>query len=153
MEVDVIEETTPPVTFLQLERATSVVWNVFGFETSTDGRTDKKKRTEVVCKLCKKELKYTGGTSNLHFHLENHHQQDYETERSKVPLHTTSTCGAQSTLQESWSKSVPLPRSSDRYKNLTKSVCYFICKDTQPFDTVNDQGYNNMLSFLADNLP
>ena len=55
-----------------LERATSLVWKFFGFETSTDGRTEKKKRTEVVCKLCKKELKYTGGTSNLHFHLENH---------------------------------------------------------------------------------
>ena len=103
MEVDVIEETTPPVTFVPLERATSVVWKFFGFETSTDGRTDKTKRTEVVCKLCKKEFKYTGGTSNLRFHLENHHQQEYETEMSKVSnssssgLHTTSTCGAQST--------------------------------------------------------
>ena len=80
MEVYVIEETTPPVTFIPLERPTSVLRKCFGFET----RTDKKKRTEVVCKLCKKELKYTGGTSKLHFHLENHHQQEYETERSKV---------------------------------------------------------------------
>ena len=52
MEVDVKEETTPPVTFLLLERATSLVWKFWGFETSTDGRTDKKKRTVVVCKLC-----------------------------------------------------------------------------------------------------
>ena len=40
---------------------------------------------------------------------------------------------------------VPLPRSSEHYKNLTKSVCYFICKDTQPFDTVKDQGFRKML--------
>ena len=39
----------------------------------------------------------------------------------------------------------PLPRTSERYKTLTKAVCYFICKDQQPFNTVIDIGFRHML--------
>ena len=38
-----------------------------------------------------------------------------------------------------------MPRTSERYKKLTKAVCYLICKDQQPFDAVNDIGFRHML--------
>lgn len=41
---------------------------------------------------------------------------------------------------------IPLVHSSEKYKKLTKVVCYFICKDQQPFDTINDSGFRHMLS-------
>ena len=44
----------------------------------------------------------------------------------------------QITIQDSLAKTMTLPHNSERYKKLT--VCYFICKDQQPFDTINDSG-------------
>ena len=51
----------------------------------------------------------------------------------------------QITIQDSLAKAIPLPHNSERYKKLTKAVCYFICKDQQPFDTINDSGFRHML--------
>ena len=36
-------------------------------------------------------------------------------------------------------------RSSQRWKNLTSSVCYCIAKDMMPFRTVNNEGFQKML--------
>ena len=35
-----------------------------------------------------------------------------------------------------------------RWKALTESVCYFIAKDLQPYDTVNDVGFLRMICIL-----
>ena len=50
------------------------------------------------------------------------------------------------TITDSFAKAVPLPNNSERYKKLTKAVCYFICKDQQPFDTINNSRFRHMLS-------
>ena len=54
------------VELLLLEGSTSEVWKHFGFPRR-DGKfieMDKKKCTDVCCKLCKKALKYCGNTTN-----------------------------------------------------------------------------------------
>ena len=106
------------------------------------------------CNCCKKKLKYTGGTSNLHYHLDKHHKAEYEqaicvaTEESgRIPCNSRSTKDSQqAAITDSFSKAVPLPNNSERYKKLTKAICYFICKDQQSFDTINDSGFRHMLS-------
>ena len=140
-----------------LEGAASVVWKFFGFEADNDGRilvADKRKRRAVTCKRCKKKLKYTGGTSNLHFHLREHHRSEYEgavqASTEEMPQcsmkRVVSAPGTpQITIQDSLAKAIPLPHNSERYKKLTKAVCYFICKDQQPFDTINDSGFRHVL--------
>ena len=63
-----------------LEYANSVVWRFFGFLAGLEWRIlepDKQKRTEVYCNRCYTHLKYTGGTSNLRYHLEKHHLYEY----------------------------------------------------------------------------
>ena len=109
----------------------------------------------MSCNRCNKKLKYTGGTSNLHYHLDKHHKREYEqalhvaTEESgKTPSSSRSVEDQQMIIEESFSKAIPLSQSSERYKKLTKAVCYFICKDQQPFDTVNDSGFRHMLSIF-----
>jgi len=57
----------------------------------------------------------------------------------------SSKSSSEQTITSSFRKMTPLPRTSERYKKLTKAVCYFICKDQQPFDTVNDVGFRHML--------
>ena len=140
-----------------LEGTTSVIWKFFGFEADDDRRilvADKRKRRAVTCKRCKKKLKYTGGTSNLHFQLREHHRSEYEG-ALQVSTEETPQCSTkrvvsapvtpQITIQDSLAKAMSLPHNSERYKKLTKAVCYFICKDQQPFDTINDSEFRHML--------
>ena len=39
----------------------------------------------------------------------------------------------------------PIVRSSPLWNKLTNSICYFITKDMQPYDTVNDKGFQHLL--------
>ena len=39
----------------------------------------------------------------------------------------------------------PLLRHSPRWNTLTQSICYFLAKDMQPIDTVNDIGFQSMM--------
>ena len=110
-----------------LENATSVVWKFFGFLAGQDGRIlepDKRKRTEVYCNKCYARVKYTGGTSNLRYHLERHHLTEYtqalseqasETSssgHSSAPLDKcskTSELNTEQTITSSFRKMTPLP--------------------------------------------
>ena len=55
---------------LPLEKATSAVWNYFGFKAQGGEfiEKDKKKRTTVFCKLCPKQLPYNSFTTNMMLH-------------------------------------------------------------------------------------
>jgi len=62
-----------------LDKAKSGVWQYFRFLATTNGdfiEKDKKKRTEVFCKLCLKRINYQGSTTNMMVHL----QYDYHAE-------------------------------------------------------------------------
>ncbi len=52
----------------------------------------------------------------------------------------------QRSITEAFEQTVPLARSSPRWNALTQSVCYFIAKDMQPIDTINDKGFRQMLN-------
>ena len=60
---------------LPLEGSSSAVWKHFGFP-SKNGKiiVEKKKRDKVHCKLCNTVIKYSGSTTNLRFHLKEHHR-------------------------------------------------------------------------------
>ena len=60
----------------------------------------------------------------------------------------TSFDAKQATITGMLNTQMPLQRSGPRWKKITDSVCYFLAKDMQPFDTVNDLGFRHMLSVL-----
>ena len=137
---------------LPLEGALSSVWSYFGF-LAKDGRfvePDKKKRTTVHCKLCARVLKYAGNTTNLRFHLENTHRTQFQAlQQAKKDDMRRKTVPTRQAVQQSipaaFQSLIPLPRSSPRWNRLTEAVCYFIAKDMQPMDTVNDVGFRKMI--------
>ena len=51
----------------------------------------------------------------------------------------------QPSVAEAFQHLEPLSHSSQRWKNLTSSVCYCIAKDTLPFSTVINKGFQKML--------
>ena len=138
------------VDYLPLEKAKSPVWKYFGFP-AREGKflePDKKKRQTVHCVLCKQSLSYKGNTTNLIVHLQYNHKVEYANISSKIATNSRmsepSTPGQRS-IAEAFENLTPLPRNSKRWQTLTASVCYFIGKDMQAYDCVNDPGFRNML--------
>ena len=83
---------------LPLEKAKSTVWQYFGFPAENGEFTekDRKKRSEVFCKLCPKKMNYQGNITNMMVHLQYYHRSEYTKvkEKGKVkrmqPSRTTS---------------------------------------------------------------
>ena len=135
---------------LPLQGSKSSVWRYFGF-LAREGQfveKDKKKRQHVYCKVCRKQLSYVGNTTNLTVHLKNHHRDEYDECQmaEKGPSIIEATQSKQKSIEDAFQGATPLPHSSPRWKKLTDSVCYFIAKDGQPLDTVNDKGFRHMLT-------
>jgi len=61
---------------------------------------------------------------------------------------SSSTDGKQLTLPAMIQATLPLPKSSTRYKKVTDAICYSLARDIQPYDTVNDVGFCHMLKVL-----
>ena len=57
----------------------TVWWEYFDFPAENGKVTekDKKKRNEVFCKLCSKEINYQGNTTNKMVHLQYYHHSEY----------------------------------------------------------------------------
>ena len=70
-------------------------------------------------------------------------------ESGKVPCSSKNVKDSQQmTIEDNFARAILLPRSSEWYKKLTKAVCYFICKDQQPFNTISDHGFRHMLNIF-----
>ena len=106
---------------------------------------DKKKRSSVHCKLCPKVLKYSGNTANLHYHLELNHHTQFLLLQTKEKEKDQSSTSTQKSVKDLFVQATPLPTSSTRWNHLTESLCYFIAKDMQPIDTIDDKGFRKML--------
>ena len=148
---------------LPLENAKSSIWTYFGFPAS-NGRfveAERKKRTNVFCKLCDMDLSYTGNTTNMITHLSYRRKDEYaavkkqmaESAQTSKPLQflasmevaRSSQSMSQPTILNSFEQAMPYPKSSSRWKSLTQSVSYFLAKDMLPISTVNNDGFKRML--------
>ena len=50
-----------------------------------------------------------------------------------------------SSIQQSVSAGQKIPTASPRWNRLTDSICYFVAKDMQPFETVDDLGFRKLI--------
>jgi len=154
------------VELLPLPDGKAKMWQHFGFQ-GRNGKfleKDKHMRNKVLCKLCLQPLKYCGNTMNLLFHLKNKHPSEFkevngESTGGNLPdsssrASTTTIKPAdlkqvtQPTLSVAIQAMLPLPKSSIHYKKITNTVCYFLACDMQPYDTVSDVGFRQMLKVL-----
>ena len=91
------------------------------------------------CKLCPKVLKYSGNTSNMRFHLQSSHKAEFKV-LQQSEKHKDTGNNIQQTVKGMLQQTTPLLRDT-----LTQSVCYFVAKDMQPIDTINDKGFQAMI--------
>ena len=104
-----------------------------------------KKRDVVHCKLCIKTIKYSGNTSNLRFHLREHHKSVFISLPKTESIVEKQKDVHQSTITQAIASSQPIPQSSTKWNKLTDSVLYFLSKDMQPLDTIDDKGFRHLL--------
>ena len=114
---------------IPLSNAKSAVWDYFRFPAANGEFTEKNKknRTTVFCKLCPKQLRYQGATTNMLVHLQYHHRSQYDLVKSKE----SPACPSQPRNQESqrhksiteaFQQTQPLPKNSPRWKTLMNSI-------------------------------
>ena len=90
---------------------------------------------------------------NMHSHLQISHRREYnallaeEAERRSTQEDTSKESG-QLSITEGFARSQPFDRSSPRWSEITNAVCSFVAKDMQPYSTVNDHGFRQLLQVL-----
>lgn len=124
------------------------VWRYFGFKPNADGEPDKN-ASEVTCKLCRRTVKASGGnTSNLKTHLISNHKSEAAKlgffGRNNIP----SKSHTQPDIAGAFAKCTPYKTDSARWKICTEKVTRHLCKDTQPFNTVDREAFRDMVSTL-----
>ena len=126
-----------------LPGAKSKVWKFFGFATNENGTIADKKR--VNCTLCKKPIQFSGNTTNLSYHLQHNHPEQYDkicTEKQGAgKVSKGKTVINQSTLTACSTRQTPYKRSSQRYLTCEDALVEFICKDFQPISVVESPSF------------
>lgn len=130
----------------------SIIWRWFGFKLSDE------KQSVVICRQCNKNVPTNrGNTTNLFHHLKQWHKMEYEeclklrpaeaqNDRHPQPVNTSTP--KQSSLQASFSRSVPYETKSDKWRTITKAVSYHIAKDMVPVAIVEQVGFKNLLKTM-----
>ena len=137
-----------------LPNGKSPVWKYFGFVPNSSGKIEDKKK--VFCKLCDPpfSLSYSTNTSNLTYHLERKHPEEYR----KV-------LGAQGKKNQAPSKALiskatpfllisdsnhggvkPYDKTSKRAKQLVNATAEFISLSLQLVRVVDEPNFRNLLS-------
>lgn len=116
----------------------SKAWDHFGFYKV--GNTVLKDK--AVCRICKQECKYTGGTTNLNQHLHKYHSDLFNTNpcASKQPMQTQIT----SMMKQ------PVVKISQRaHQMYAESIAEFVCGDLIPLSTVDSQHFRSMIKLVS----
>lgn len=129
---------------------TSVIWLHFGFKSS-----DTEQKT-VMCKLCQKTVSAPdANTTNLFYHLKKVHEKEYrriEEMRRKESCETARASGekkySQPKIKESFIKSTPYEKTSQRHKEITCAILHYICKGMTPVYAVEKGSFRDLVKVL-----
>lgn len=140
------EEIAPKKGFIS-----SPAWQHFGFYKSD------KTQTTVVCKICREVVRTkSGNTTNLFYHLNRSHPQEYEL--CRAVRGSTSSAGFSGAAASTKTKQVQTKlgfgssekydKVSKRHKDITHAVACFIARDMLPIATVEKPGFKQLLATL-----
>ena len=135
------------------DKATSLVWNYFGFEAGEDGKPINSEK--AICRIatgCRKKpvLAKGGNTSNLLTHLKRHHHKQYAElieaqEKKKSKENGLKASQGQTKLKAVEQSAAKYVRGSKKWQELTDSVSFCIAKDMMPMYTVEKEGFKALL--------
>lgn len=139
----------PPPPDLKLvahPRAKSKVWKYFGFDTDAEGCILQWKR--IYCRICRAQIAYSGNTSNLSYHLEKNHAQEF------CALVKSNTEQMREAFASAFSKLKPpppdaplppAPPQDKRQQDLTAAVLGLLCEGLHPVSLVDEPAFRALL--------
>ena len=121
----------------------SEVWKYFGFSANDSGIIIDKK--EVYYRICEQALSYLGNTTNLFYHSQANHENEYsEVTPKKKAIEDTPSCSNSSPLlspKQATIKVVLIAASHSCYQHCENAMIEFICKNLQPLSTVDSPAF------------
>ena len=131
------------VSLVAKKNTKSQVWYHFGLK-QVDGRiveTD-----QPVWRQCFVQVRAKlGNTSNLYSHLNTNHSDLYASIKSSQLKGLRRPTSNQPTIQDAILCGTKLATNSKEHKRLTRSVTYWLAKDSQPEYSVEKYGFKHML--------
>ncbi|XP_066104917.1 E3 SUMO-protein ligase ZBED1 [Saccopteryx bilineata] len=167
MEGKSVDPTQPqpqPQTDLKLvahPRAKSKVWKYFGFDTNAEGCILQWKK--IYCRICMAQIAYSGNTSNLSYHLEKNHPDEFcEFVKSNTEQMREAFATAFSKLKPETSQLAAVAAAPDtlgakaghghghahegkRQQELTAAVLALICEGLYPASIVDEPTFRALL--------
>lgn len=133
--------------FVNNEKAKSKVWE--NFQLKKRKSSGKIQEGIALCKKCKMEVRYSGGTTNLNTHLTRHHKMILQPGASKSGSMTSAESTVkQPSIMKAFGQASQYKPTSQRYKDITQAVGKFIVKDLRPFSVVSNDGFKDMVRVL-----
>uniref|UniRef100_A0A8C8Z3D4 Zinc finger BED-type containing 1 n=1 Tax=Prolemur simus TaxID=1328070 RepID=A0A8C8Z3D4_PROSS len=134
-------------------RAKSKVWKYFGFDTNAEGCILQWKK--IYCRICMAQIAYSGNTSNLSYHLEKNHPEEFcEFVKSNTEQMREAFATAFSRLKPESSQQ-PAPdalavksghgHESKKQQELTAAVVGLICEGLYPASIVDEPTFKALL--------
>ncbi|KAL3890114.1 hypothetical protein ACJMK2_002407 [Sinanodonta woodiana] len=147
---------------VQNSKAWSAIWTHFAFRKSKpDGKIDE---AIAVCRLCDAHVKFSGGTTNLAYHMNKHHPGkcgSYKmTDNIPSILANVSLSDVDNIDLSKVKTSQPIQRTlpgligakysshSSRALHITDKVCRFIIKEMRPYRIVDSPEFRDILHTL-----
>lgn len=134
-------------------RAKSKVWKYFGFDTNAEGCILQWKK--IYCRICMAQIAYSGNTSNLSYHLEKNHPDEFcefvksNTEQMREAFATAFSKlkpeASQPSPQDPLAAKAAHGHESKKQQELTAAVLGLICEGLYPASIVDEPTFKVLL--------
>ncbi|XP_057573825.1 E3 SUMO-protein ligase ZBED1 [Hippopotamus amphibius kiboko] len=153
MEGKSLEGAQPDLKLVAHPRAKSKVWRYFGFDTNAEGCILQWKK--IYCRICMAQIAYSGNTSNLSYHLEKNHPDEFcefvksNTEQMREAFASAFSKlkpeAAQQGAQEPLAAKAPHGHEGRKQQELTAAVMALICEGLYPASIVDEPTFRLLL--------
>ncbi|XP_064413592.1 dehydrogenase/reductase SDR family member on chromosome X isoform X1 [Latimeria chalumnae] len=134
-------------------RAKSKVWKYFGFDTNAEGCILEWKK--IYCRICMTQIAYSGNTSNLSYHLEKNHPDEFcefvksNTEQMREAFATAFSKlkpeASQQVVQDTLIMKAGYSHEFRKQQELTSAVVSLICEGMYPPSIVDEPTFKALV--------
>ncbi|NXX76364.1 ZBED1 protein, partial [Urocolius indicus] len=153
MENKSLEGSPSDLKLVAHPRAKSKVWKYFGFDTNAEGCILQWKK--IYCRICMAQIAYSGNTSNLSYHLEKNHPDEFcefvksNTEQMREAFATAFSKikpeSSQQVVQDSFIMKTYQNYENKKHQELTSAVISLICEGMYPASIVDEPTFKALL--------
>ncbi|XP_018419629.1 PREDICTED: zinc finger BED domain-containing protein 1 [Nanorana parkeri] len=156
MEAKSNDVLQPDLKLVAHPRAKSKVWKYFGFDTNAEGCIMQWKK--IYCRICMAQIAYSGNTSNLSYHLEKNHPDEFcefvksNTEQMREAFATAFSKlkpeSSQQVVQESLIIKNPHNFDGKKQIEVSSAVVNLICEGMFPASILDEPTFKSLLKTL-----